>query len=84
MNENAVTITPVGSAGQSYDVRRGADVFRITTRSRRRFLVVDLRGRFVVLRTDNPATAEATRRSRPLDRIVLDRRVHDALGRSHS
>lgn len=79
-----VTITPVGSAGQAYDVQQGVDVFRITTRSRRRYLVVDLRGRFVVLRTDNAGTAEATRRSKPLDRIVIDRRVHDALGRSHS
>jgi hypothetical protein len=84
MNPNAVTITPVGSAGQSYDVRRGADVFRITTRSSRRFLVVSLRGRYVALRTDNPTTAEARRRRDPLDLIVIDRRVHDALGRSHS
>lgn len=46
--------------------------FTITTRSPRRFLVVDLPSRSVFMRTDRAATAEQKRRANPARRVVLD------------
>lgn len=85
MDSNLVTITvrPVGSARQAYEVEisggsRNGTRFQIRTTSPRRYLVVSLSGKYVLLRTNNAATAAARKRQNGHDRIVIDRRIIDA------
>jgi len=48
--------------------------FEMVTQSQRRFIVVDIVGRYTVKRTDSSSTAELERRKDPTRRVVYDTR----------
>lgn len=73
------TVTPIGTARKGYRVHTNSGSFDVRTTSPRRYLVVSLRGQHVVKRTDSRDTAERERRKDGVDRIVVDRRIVDAV-----
>lgn len=73
---NQVFVEPIGNTGRAFRIRQGNDIFDIRTTSSRRYLVVNLRGRWVEKRTDDIKVADRERTRSPQDRIVIDRSLY--------
>lgn len=71
------TVEPVGTARQAYRITIGPSVWQIRTTSPRRFLVVSVRGRYVVKRTNDIRVAENLVQANPDAYLLIDRREVD-------